>query len=214
DQQVGEAFGLSPEALPSLVTTSTLQTNYRSLPNIIKFNNFLFNHLPGHLQEVLNDIVNNNLDEQGQLWWASSGNNQMLIKAYQDSTQNIPPHLEAEDSPQGSIEVEFFPVERITTSRANQVKDMSIEKICKKIAHWLASGRYKPSQIGILVRSNAQAREVIAALMTYKNQHQIQFEVISGDALTLISNQAIQLFIETLKSLVHQSESHVLLHAN
>jgi len=214
EQQVGEAFGLSPEALPSLVTTSTLQTNYRSLPNIIKFNNFLFNHLPGHLQEVLNDIVNNNLDEQGQLWWASSGNNQMLIKAYQDSTQNIPPHLEAEDSPQGSIEVEFFPVERITTSRANQVKDMSIEKICKKIAHWLASGRYKPSQIGILVRSNAQAREVIAALMTYKNQHQIQFEVISGDALTLISNQAIQLFIETLKSLVHQSESHVLLHAN
>ena len=214
EQQIAAAFHLDQGKLPSLVANSTLQTNYRSLPNIIKFNNYLFNHIPGHLQKVLNEIVHNNLDEQGQLWWASSGNNQMLSKAYQDSTQKIPEHLLTAHSPQGSIEVEFFAVERSNTSRANQVKNISIEKICQKITEWLRSGRYKPSQIGILVRSNAQAREIIAALMSYKNQHDIQFEVISGDALTLISNQAIQLFIETLKSLVHQSENHVLLHAN
>lgn len=213
EQQIGDAFHLNPTDLPTLVASSTLQTNYRSLPNIIKFNNYLFAHIPNHLQQVLNDIVIKDLDEQGQQWWTSSGNNQMLSKAYQDSTQEIPAHLLGENTPQGSIEVEFFPVET-GSYRANQVKDISIENLCQKIAHWLQTGRYTPSQIGILVRSNAQAKQVIEALMTYKNQHELHFEVISGDALTLISNQAIQLFIETLKSLVHQNESHVLLHAN
>ena len=213
EQQISDAFHLNPADLPTLVAGSTLQTNYRSLPNIIKFNNYLFAHIPDHLQQVLNDIVKKGLDEHGQQWWASSGNNQMLSKAYQDSTQEIPTHLLGEHAPQGSIEVEFFPVDT-GISRANRVKDISIENLCEKIANWLLTGRYTPSQIGILVRSNAQAKQIIEALMAYKNQHELQFEVISGDALTLISNQAIQLFVETLKSLVHQSESHVLLHAN
>ena len=213
EKQVVDNFHLQPQQLEQFIHNGTLQTNFRSLPNIIKLNNYLFDKIPTLLQEVLNNKVLENLSGDSWVWWQETGNDQMLIKAYQDTEQQIPEHLLGDDQPQGSIEINYFPVEH-GRFRKNQVMDASVASLCQKIGEWISSGRYQAKQIGILVRSNAQARLLIQELMRFKNEKQLAFEVISGDALTLISNHALNLLVETFRALVFQSEKHVIHLAN
>jgi len=161
----------------------------------------------------LNEKVGESLGEEGMTWWDATGNNSLLEKAYQNSRQLIPEHKLQTGKPMGNIEISFFPVSD-GRARNNQVMEASVEALCSKIAEWIRTGKYKPADIGILVRSNAQAKLVIQELMRFKNTENLNFEVISGDALTLISNHAVNLIIETLRSLVLQSEKHVLHLAN
>ncbi|WP_293933823.1 UvrD-helicase domain-containing protein [Sphingobacterium sp. UBA6645] len=213
EQQVSDSFHLNEQSRPQFIDQGALLTNYRSLPNIIKLNNYLFSSIPQLMQNVLNEQVIESLNKEGKEWWTATGNDQMLIKAYEGSNQELPEQLQADAANQGSIEITFLPVEN-GARRRNQVEEASIDALCEKVAEWISSGRYQPSQIGILVRSNAQARLLIQQLMDYKNTHQLNYEVISGDALTLVSNHAIQLLVETFKALVYQSDKHVIQHAN
>src|SRR5690606_10789061 len=94
--------------------------------------------------------------------------------------------------------------------RRKQVMEEAVQHMCGKIGEWISSGRYASRQIGILVRSNAQAKLVIENLMLYKNSSGLSYEVISGDVLSLSSNDAIQLLIETIKALIYSSEKYIL----
>jgi len=212
DQQVSQNFHLNEQNLDQFIENGTLDTNYRSLPNIINLNNYLFEKIPSFLQQVLNEKVAEDLTEEGLLWWKSLGNDNLLVKAYENSTQLIPKSKTESGKPQGSIEINFLPVTD-GRSRNNQVIQASVEALCEKIEEWIKSGKYKPSDIGILVRSNAQAKLVIQEIMRYKNEKNLDVEVVSGDALSLISNNAINLIIETLRALVFQSDKHVIQHA-
>ena len=213
EQQVGGTFHLPNEQLPEFIESGSLDTNYRSLPNIINFNNYLFEKMPTHLQRVLNEKVSESLGEEGMAWWTESGNANMLIKAYENSQQLIPESKLAPGEPKGSIEIEYFPVAD-GRFRSNQVVEQSVESLCQHIGEWMRTGRYTPGQIGILVRSNAQAKMIIQSLMAFKNAEGLDFEVISGDALSLASNHAVNLLVETLRALVFQSDKHVIHHAN
>src|SRR5690606_12991271 len=148
----------------------------------------------------------------GRLWWQQAQNNNMLVRAYADAQQAIPPDKLRNEAEQGSIEVVYFPVED-GRHRANQVIDISISNLCHKIGEWIASGQYEAKQIGILVRSNAQALLVIQELIAYKDKAGLSFEVISGDALALSSSDAVTLIVETLKALVYTSDQHTIHHA-
>lgn len=209
EEQVSRAFHLSDEDRSNFIENGSLDTNFRSFPNIIRLNNYLFNAIPKMLQEVLNDKVMENLQEEYRQWWNNSGNSEMLIKAYANSEQQIPPHRLADTQKVGSIEIAYLPVDD-GRWRRNQVAEQALKLTAEKIGIWLTSGRYAARQIGILVRSNAQARQVIQQLMDYKNTHNIDFEVISGDALSLAGNDAILLLLETLKAFVYSSDKHVI----
>ncbi|WP_437920691.1 UvrD-helicase domain-containing protein [Sphingobacterium sp. LRF_L2] len=209
EEQVSQAFHLAPEERSTFIENGSLDTNFRSYPHIIKLNNYLFHTIPKMLQDVLNEKVKENLQEEAQEWWSSSGNSEMLIKAYANSAQEIPQHRLIDNAKQGSIEIQYIPVTD-GRWRRNQVIEESLQLLCEKIGDWLSQGRYEAKQIGILVRSNAQARQVIQELMTYKNKSSLTFEVISGDALSLASNDAILLLLETLKAFVYSSDKHVI----
>jgi len=212
EEQVVEAFHLSENEKKQFIENGSLDTNYRSLPNIIRFNNYLYDAIPLHLQKVLNDKVTDQLEDAGLSWWREAQNDNMLIRAYANSTQEIPQKKLNNESKQGSIEITYFPVQN-GSHRANQVMESSTEHLCTKIGEWITSGRYAPHQIGILVRSNKHAVYVIQQLMEFKNSSGIPFDVISGDALTLASNDAVNLMLETLKAIIYTSEKHVIHHA-
>lgn len=209
ERQVAEAFHLPDAQRDQFIENGTLETNFRSLPNIIKFNNYLFDTIPQLLQGVLNDKVRESLADAEYDWWTASGNDHMLIKAYEKSKQDIPPHKLGDDKYAGSVEIDYLPVES-SAHRRTKVAEQSVISLCEKVGEWIGSGRYRAKQIGILVRSNAQSKLVIEELMAYKNESGINFEVISGDALALVSNDAILLIVETLKALVYQSPRHVI----
>lgn len=209
EDQVAQTFHLSEQQRSSFIENGSLETNFRSYPNIIRLNNYLFNSIPHKLQAVLNEKVSEILDDEGQNWWKESGNEKMLIKAYENSTQQVPQHRQNNPNKVGSIEVQYLPVQD-GRYRRNQVVEDALQLLCAKIDLWISSGRYNAKQIGILVRSNTQARQVIEALMRHKNSTAIDFDVISGDALSLAANDAILLLVETLKALVYTSDKHVI----
>lgn len=209
EDQIAQAFHLSEQQRSNFMENGSLETNFRSYPNIIALNNYLFGAIPQKLQEVLNEKVTENLDEAGRNWWTTSGNVEMLVKAYENSQQQIPTHRQNTPNKVGSIEIQYLPVQD-GRYRRKQVMDDSLELLCDKIHSWISSGRYEAKQIGILVRSNVQARLVIETLMLFKNNTGLDFDVISGDALYLSSNDAILLLIETLKALVYTTDKHVI----
>src|SRR5690606_21713144 len=113
-----------------------------------------------------NTKVLENLDEEGHAWWTTSGNAEMLVKAYQNSTQQMPTHRQSDPHKLGSIEIQYLPVQD-GRYRRNQFMEEALKRLCDKIHTWLSTSRYTAKQIGILVRSNGQARQVIEALMLH-----------------------------------------------
>lgn len=212
EEQVRHTFHLDESTTSKLIENCNLETNFRSLPNIIAFNNYLYEKIPVHLQQVLNDKINNSLSTEGLQWWKQQHNDIMLIRAYENSTQKIPHKYLTNAEDQGNIEIEYLHVEH-GRARTSQVMEDSAIQLCQKIGEWISSGRYQARQIGILVRSNRQATLIIQQLMEYKEREKLSFDVISGDALSLGSNEAIQLLIETLKAIIYTSEKHVIHHA-
>lgn len=218
EEQVAEAFHLTTAERSKFIENGTLDINYRSAPEIIALNNYIFKTIPRALQNILENKVHGNLDEQGIQWWKSTGNSQLLIKAYQNSEQQVPTYKINNPQEKGSIEIQYLSVES-NAHRRTKVQEESLNILSEKVANWILSGRYTSNQIGILVRSNREARTVIEKLMAYKSEYNkthgesLTFEVISGDALTLASNDGVSLLIETLKALVYNTQKHVLFRA-
>lgn len=212
EELVVQTFHLSAATKKTMIENSFLETNFRSLPNIIRFNNYIYEQIPTHLQKLLNAKIESELPDEGQQWWWAQNNHDLLIRAYANSTQEIPPSKLKNTDKQGSIEIEYLPVVN-GRYRSNQVIDQVLDNLCEKIKLWITTGRYKAKQIGILVRSNKQAVMIIERLMAFKGTSGVQFDVISGDALSLASNEAIQLLVETLKAIIHTSDKHIIYHA-
>ncbi|MGK9117269.1 UvrD-helicase domain-containing protein [Olivibacter jilunii] len=193
----------------------TLQENYRSLPNIIKFNNFLFTQAPKLLQQIINDKIYTEIgDSLYNSWWQASGYTQILTDAYAETVQKIPSDKGEEG---GRVTVSFFPVtSSFAKTRGKEIKPAALKALSDTIINWLTEGRYQARQIGILVRNNTEAREIIEYLLHIQKEldESHKFEVISGDALLLVNNPGIRLLINTLKAMITPVEEASLYRAN
>lgn len=212
EKQVATAFHLPEAELSSLVDVDSLEVNYRSLPQIIHFNNFLYHHLPMEMQRALNHKVEATLDGEARRWWQESGNADMLVKAYENSSQQVPKHKLSPLLPQGVVDVRFLPVEN-NMQRVSRTVDEAMRILAEQVGEWISSGRYQPGKIGILVRTNGQALRVVEELMRYKTQSGMSFDILSGDALTVASDTGVMLLIETLKALIYTTDEYVIHHA-
>lgn len=197
ERQIGAAFNVADTA--PLIQNETLETNYRSYANVVAFNNLIFGRAPEWLQGRLNDRIRVELgEEQYEAWWEPSGNHDTIVRAYHDSIQQLPDMAQKRG---GTVQVDFIEVEN-NNHRASAVKEEALRRMADKLIHWIANGIYVPGQIGILVRTNNEAREVIQYLLRSQQEAAITFDVISGDALTLANNPAVRLLVDTLRALL------------
>src|SRR5690606_5188007 len=100
----------------------------------------------------------------------------------------------------GSVQVDFIEVTN-NNHRARAVKEEALARLADTLIGWIAAGTYSPGQVGILVRTNNEARETIQYLLDRQREAAVAFEVISGDALTLANNAAIRLLLDTLRAM-------------
>ena len=209
EQQIAETFNVATTS--SLIQHSTLEVNYRSHENIVAFNNLLFKHAPEWLQHRLNDRILTELgEEQYEKWWIPSGSHDTIIRAYQDSIQQLPANA---NKAGGTVQVDFIEVEN-NSHRASAVKNEALTRVSDTLIQWVAAGKYRPGQIGILVRTNNEAREVIQYILDSQCESGVTFDVISGDALALANNPAIRLLIDTLRAMVGKTSDAALYRAN
>ncbi|WP_028295345.1 UvrD-helicase domain-containing protein [Olivibacter sitiensis] len=199
------------------IQQSNLLENYRSKAHIIAFNNFLFRHAPAWLQRKINDKVAVELSEElYRHWWQAKGYDHIIVESYAGSEQQVPPQLAAKRQG-GKVEVHFLePQSNHPKARANSCKQLALEKLSGTIRDWLRSGRYRPGQIGILVRNNKEAREIIDYLLLLQESLPIEerFDVISGDALSLANSKAIRLLLNVFYAMTTDSKEAAIYRAN
>lgn len=195
-----------------------LPTNYRSQKQIVEFNNYMTTHLPCEMQKRVNERVAKEIgEERFQTVWEQSGLHTAITRAYEGAQQDVAEHHADIDG--GSIDVEYLP--RTTTDEngertvsAAEVRQAATEKCYEKIVHWIQSGTYQPGEIGILVRTNKEARLLIDYFQFRAREGDPAFPVISGDALLLANSPAIKTLVDTLRFMQHEDGEHASFLAN
>lgn len=188
------------------VNEENLEFNRRSSENIIRFNNFLYQKLPAIFQQQLNAYFADTGPAHLHEAWLDSS--RLIEKAYEGSTQR----LTEGTLPGGMVEVKFFSKEDEGDEEDHgAAAAYTIEKLISLLGAGIAM-----RDIGILVRKNSEAEEILECIFQKANQDRLSeaagkvFQVISGEALKIVNNQAVQLLLATFRMLaVHEPESGI-----
>jgi len=176
-EKIQEQFG------PEQMDVRTLDYNWRSRENLVAFNNDLFEAakqlLAGHF----------NSGEEGDEYALK------VDHAYDALTQRVP------DKPGkkgGYVHVEFAEAGS-TGEWRSEVNRRLLPRI-----EMLQDAGIKPSDIAILVRTQAEGREIADFLLSQKDRHHgsgYSYDVISNDSLYLSNSSAIRLILYAFRYL-------------
>lgn len=188
------------------VLEESLAENYRSTEHIISFNNFIFTSIPLVLQNELNESLK---ARSGQLeaWWQETGFDRIITAIYQTATQKFAP-----GTPKGgTVKIRKIGKEDLPDDQRfseTVFRDVSLEEVIDEIHYLTGSQGYLPKDIAILVRSNSEAVQTVKKLMAQG------IDVISGEALMISGNMAVQLIVDTLRALIGLDTQTALYKAN
>jgi len=194
-----------------------LLENYRSTEEIINFNNQLYQKLAVLLQDKINGEIPLD-DEILNDFWNHPANqyNNIITNIYQGVEQNTHPKT----TKGGVIKIKKIEFDKpknntdgiietiVTDTEPENKKEASLAEMLQEVRLLLNDKGYQQREIGILVRSNAEATEVVNALM------EAGLDVISGEALKIANSTAIKLIINLLKLLVVSPANSALYKAN
>jgi ATP-dependent helicase/nuclease subunit A len=181
----------------AVVGEETLQQNFRSRKNIIDFNNFIFHSAPQILQRVFNNDMDEVADAEIKKKLQDNHYFQLIESAYSDSFQLYPDTIKHG----GAVQVRFFdsPDNRSTTDwrqEANEQLPLLLEEL-------ILDKGFRPSQIALLTRKNADSRVLIDVLLQYQQSAaaRTRYSIISAEALLVTASPAIQLLMAALQYL-------------
>jgi ATP-dependent helicase/nuclease subunit A len=188
------------------ILEESLAENYRSTENIISFNNFIFTSIPLVLQNELNEALKL---KSGALhaWWQETGFDQIITDIYGTATQQF-----ASKTPKGgTIKIRKIGKDDVPDDQRfseTTFRDVSLEEVIDEIHYLTAKQGYLAKDIAILVRSNSEAVLTVKKLMAQG------IDVISGEALMISGNMAVQLIVDTLRALTGLDSQTALYKAN
>lgn len=188
------------------VLEESLEENYRSTENIISFNNFLYKAIPLTLQNELNENLATK-PESISAWWQEQHYQQIITDIYGGSTQNFASNT----LKGGTIKIKKFGKDHAPNEARfteTTFRDIALDDVVEEINHLKNEQKYALKDIAILVRSNSEALLTVKKLMEHK------LPVLSGDALLISNNSAIQLIVNTLKVLIGLETQTALYKAN
>lgn len=194
-----------------------LHENYRSTEEIINFNNQLYQKLAVQLQDKINGEIPLDNAELNTFWNSHANQYASIItNIYNGVEQNKHPKT----AKGGVIKIKKIDFEKpknnaeglvetiLTDTEPESKKEASLVEMLKEIRLLLDEKGYQQREIGVLVRSNDEATQVVNALM------EDGLDVISGEALKIASSTAIKLIINVLKLLVVSPANSPLYKAN
>lgn len=183
------AFGLQNEVLNS---------NWRSLGIIIRFNNILFNRIPMLLQQKY----------EAELSEAGITENPVSIgipEVYADSLQQI---SKPDFSDLGHVRVRLLESKRELTEENNQ---MIFDELISRIKSLQDNG-VKAREMAILVRQKKEASQISDLFLKQKNlpeNHKYNFDILSGESLFIANSEVIAFIISILTSFLNPDDQVV-----
>lgn len=178
-----------------------LDKNWRSLPNIVNFNNLLFKHIVANGNEQLNTILNE-AKAKGVL--SSESHSELyntLEKAYAEYEQIAARRHTSE----GYVDITYTPAEVVLQQREEEQppKALYIERIKQ-----LLERGFLPRDITILVRIKRDgvriAEELLAAREEFPEEH--RFEITTEEALSIESSAAVKLILSILRLAINRND--------
>ncbi len=171
-------------------------TNWRSAPAVVTFNNSLF----GPLARLLDERIAP--DARPYLHLASSSYSG-LIQSVAAKNQAMPGMVRVYFAPQPLDKKELDQLSAEEAGKIPRPRDPEwvLARLCSEIERQLDAG-FEPRDIAVLVRSRAYGKKVIMKLLKRMSEPDWRFgkiPVVSADALRVDSSLAIQLIIGVLR---------------
>ncbi len=192
---------------PAQTLVKNLDKNYRSLQEVINFNNSLFATLPSlfeeELQTKMTEIENPHLQDE------MMAKTTIISDAYNDAYQFLP-DAKKEDAAnkwQGYVHIELSPKERKSRTKDELGEEIPEyrEQILNRLPQMvedLQDRGYQPQDIAFLVRRKEDGRDIANALMLYKSENAkpgYSYEVVSSESLFLENSLTVTFLIDLLK---------------
>ncbi|MCR9082100.1 MAG: UvrD-helicase domain-containing protein [Cyclobacteriaceae bacterium] len=168
----------------SYIQEKNLDTNYRSLPGIIQFNNALFQALPSLMEAGIEKEFG--IDSEA-----------LLSSAFNEAKQEIP-EKKLELDFQGKIRIEFTQKPARSGYQVEEDEEEEEDGVLEKLPQLvkdLQDKGYQLKDIAFLVRKNAQGVEIADYLMAYDRDNpdsSYRFDVLSEESLFLDKSAAVK----------------------
>ena len=169
------------------IQNNNLETNFRSLPNIINFNNSLFKALRNSFEEVLRSD-----------YGAEDG---IISKAYLDVHQHISEKKAASEF-KGKVQISFLEEDKELEDEG-KFDALSLSKLPEMVMELQDKG-YDLKDIAFLVRKKAEGEAIADILMTYGAENtdsRYSFDVLSDESMFLFKAASVKALVAGLKYL-------------
>ena len=181
-----------------------LDYNYRSLRNIIAFNNALFETAPLVLYQYLTKEIEKLSDDT--LRERLLAQTSVLTRAYEDVSQKLPDTYDHHTEWHGHIRIEMLDEDYCLDEEGNQIDWRSyVQQQLPRLVESLQAEGYLANDIAFLVRDRRDGQAVVDTFMRYKNEDKAQancyYEVISSESLFLQSSTCVNLLVDVMRFL-------------
>lgn len=169
------------------VRNEKLDTNFRSLPNIIAFNNALFKKLPQAFEDTVSE------DYLAQ----DAG---IISKAYEDVHQKVSAR-KATSPFQGKVKIEFL--EELKDEEEGKFDEQVLAKLPKMVMELQDKG-YELKDIAFLVRTKKEGELIADTLMAFSAEQApsgYRFDVLSDESMYLHKSATVKALVAGLKYL-------------
>lgn len=171
--------------------TFTLDTNFRSAPEVIDFNNMVFAYSRRKLQDKVNDDV--------------TKANVLLQKAFQNLSGDLYGDVEQKcsnkNTNKGFVQLSFC--------KSNDIEEYLDQWIPQKIEMLQDSG-IEARDIAIIVRKNEECKKVVNTVLRHKQergQPQYCYDIISAIGLELQNSSAVMIIVSFLKVAINPNDN-------
>lgn len=171
------------------ISDRPLDINWRSLKNVVQFNNAVFTEGAKVLQALYNSSLPDEVPDELKPF------EHKILNAYKTARQQISPKKTDET---GHVKVNFWDKDEYPDWKAK-----SLEELPKQIEELQDKG-YSLKDIAILVRTKNEGAEIANTLLEYKGNNpnsKYKFDIISDEALYLNASKSVKLIVSLLRYL-------------
>lgn len=172
-----------------------LNDNWRSGRAIVTFNNAFFSTASDYLQQQVRDLIPETLTNDRRIVPLHD----KIAHAYNKLAQQCPV-----TAMEGSVTIQFI------EEQSKLYRETALESLVEWIEKWQDAG-YEPRDIAILVRTNAEATEIVKYLLRYQSSEKAKegysYEVISDEALIIGNAQSVQLLVLLMQYVLHSGDN-------
>jgi ATP-dependent helicase/nuclease subunit A len=176
-----------------------LDTNWRSRPLLIRFNNSLFTLASHRLQELFDKNYKNSGSDLNPF-------SNLIPTAYDGLKQNI---LNKPDDNSGYAAIRFIDKKNQSDQEEEESEGNSSDQALietRKFIDKLLSSNYSLKDIAILVRNKKEGTKIAEYLVNQKSSSNLVYRVISNDALYLEKSSAVKILVAVIQWIVDDKD--------